>query len=92
METPQANQYTAEREALQEENTNLRMALLTALQGLSDHTQEGEGVEKKQTEEGVVTSQQQQEEGEEEKKDGEEEKTQAKESSSTSNNPDRSTT
>ena len=36
LETPQANRYTAEREALQSQNTSLRMALLTALQGLSD--------------------------------------------------------
>lgn len=45
LDVPQPNKFTAEREALQSENTSLRMALLTALQGLSDQqpsTQEAE--------------------------------------------------
>lgn len=34
--TPQMNRFTARREMLQAENTQLRLALLTALQNLTD--------------------------------------------------------
>ena len=57
LETPQGNQYnqyTEERKGLESENTNLRMALLTALQGLSDQPEEEE--EEGAAERGLTTT------------------------------------